>query len=198
MSPAPKKREIELLPQEDWEKTSWGKLLKWTLSVGRYIVIVTELIVIVAFVSRFKLDHDLTNLNEEIKEKQARIEAMSEFEKEFRFLQKRLQTVSQIQGAQKTTSGTIQRLIPLIPIDVSLTSLSVNEKTIDLSAVALSAEGLASFINNLKESPHFNQLNLQNVSTGTEQLAGIQFNLSFVQVFEEDILSQENNPKQDG
>ena len=59
---APKKHEIELLPKEEWEKTSFGKFIKWTLNVGRYIVIATELIVILAFVSRFKLDRDLTDL----------------------------------------------------------------------------------------------------------------------------------------
>ena len=65
------KTTIEFIPQEDWEKTSFGKFLKWLLNVGRWIVIVTELIVIIAFVSRFKLDRDLTNLNEKVKQKQA-------------------------------------------------------------------------------------------------------------------------------
>ena len=80
------KSEIELLPQEGWEKGTLGKLLKWALTAGRYIVIVTELAVIMAFLSRFKFDRELTDLHEEIKQKQAVIQSAQSFETEFRFL----------------------------------------------------------------------------------------------------------------
>jgi hypothetical protein len=65
------KQEINLLPREEFEKKPIGKFLTWALSIGRYIIIFTELIVILAFLSRFKLDRDLSDLNQSIREKQA-------------------------------------------------------------------------------------------------------------------------------
>jgi len=174
--PAPR-REIELLPQEEWEKTSFGKLLKWTLTVGRYIVIVTELIVILAFLSRFKLDRDLTDLYEDIEQKQARIEASSDFENEFRFLQKRLVMVEGVEKKQLSTAGVIDELTPLIPLDISLTKLTVSGQEVSLTAIALSEQGLASFINSLKKSDKFENLALSQVTSGTEKGVGIQFEL---------------------
>lgn len=174
---AARKRDIELLPKEEWEKTSFGKLLKWALTVGRYIVIATELIVILAFLSRFKLDRDLTNLYEEIKQKQARIEAASEFEEEFRFLQKRIDTIESLEKKQLTTAGLIEELSSLIPLDVSLSELTISDQKVSLTAIALSEQGLAAFLNNLKASDKFEKLELSQVTSGTEKGVGIQFEL---------------------
>ena len=77
---AAQNKDIELLPKEEWEKTSLGKFIKWVLTVGRYIVIFTELIVISAFISRFKLDRDLSKIYEDIEKKQSLVVASSDFE----------------------------------------------------------------------------------------------------------------------
>ena len=42
-------KQINLLPKDKWEVGVIGKLLKWALNIGRYIVVFTELIVISAF-----------------------------------------------------------------------------------------------------------------------------------------------------
>ena len=38
------------------------KFLKWLVNYGRYIVVLVEIIVLVAFVARFKLDADLAEI----------------------------------------------------------------------------------------------------------------------------------------
>lgn len=174
---AAQKREIELLPKEEWEKTPFSRLLKWILTVGRYIVIITELVVILAFLSRFKLDRDLTNLYEDIKQKQAIIESASGFEDEFRFLQKRLTIINELEKEQSTTEKIIGELVALIPLDVALNNISATNKEVSLTAIALSEQGLASFLSNLKSSTKFEKLVLSNISSGTERGVGIQFEL---------------------
>ena len=59
---------INLMPGRE---TSFGeKFLNWSLTFGRYIIIGTEIIVLVAFFSRFKLDRDFIDLHDQVKEKQ--------------------------------------------------------------------------------------------------------------------------------
>lgn len=174
---AARKRDIELLPKEEWEKAPFGKLLKWTLTVGRWIVIITELVVILAFLSRFKLDRDLTNLYEDIKQKQAVIESLSDFEDEFHFLQKRLATINGLEKKQLAAAKVVEELSLLIPLDVALSDLAITDKEVSLTATALSEYGLASFLNNLKSSPKFEKITLSSVSSGTEKEVGIQFEL---------------------
>ena len=174
---APQKNTIDLLPQESWEKTSFGKVLKWILNVGRYIVIITELIVILAFFSRFKLDRDLTNLNEQIEKKQAVIQSHQDFEKEFRFLQTRLSNISSLHQEQASTTEIIKQVSSLIPIEVTLDKITVDQNQVKLSALALSESGLAAFLGNLKSSPYFKNLDLSNISSGTEKGLGIEFQI---------------------
>lgn len=171
------KNKIEFLPREDWEKTSFGKFLKWLLTVGRYIVIFTELIVILAFLSRFKLDYDLTNLYQQIEEKQTIIQSSADFENDFRFLQKRLASIQDLRKKQLQTGKLLEEISSLTPIDVSFSGLTVDENKASFTAMALSESGIATFINNLERSPRFSNLMIDSLSLSTEKGIGISFQL---------------------
>jgi hypothetical protein len=54
---ARKKKTINFLPEDELEKSPIGRFLKWALKAGRYIIVLTELIVVVVFISRFRLDN---------------------------------------------------------------------------------------------------------------------------------------------
>jgi len=174
---APTKDSLEFLPREEWEKSAFGKILKWTLTAGRYIVILTELVVIIAFLSRFKFDRELTDLNEEIKQKKSIVEASAQFEKKFRFLQTQLQTIRTLQNQQLQTDRVLVELASLVPVDVLLANLKVTEKEVSLTATALSESGFATFLKNLKSSPRFENLVLSQVQSGVEKQIGITFTL---------------------
>jgi len=171
------KSQIEFLPQEDWEKTSFGKFLKWLLTVGRYIVIFTELIVILAFLSRFKLDRDLTNLYEQIESKQALIQSYADFEADFRFLQKQLATIQGLRKKQLQTKLLMEEIAVLTPIDVYFSNLIIAGNQASFTANALSEAGLATFINNLRGSPRFSNLEIDSLAFGTSKGVGITFTL---------------------
>lgn len=174
---AAQKTLIELLPREDWEKTTFGKLLKWLLTIGRYIVIFTELVVILLLLSRFKFDRDLENINKQINDKQAKIQALAEFEEKFRFLQTQISTIEDLQKKQVKTDQILTELTLMIPVDVYLSNLNIREKKVSLTATALSEAGLATFLKNLQTSNRFDNLVLTQVSSETEKEIGIQFQL---------------------
>ena len=174
---AAQKSTIEFLPQEDWEKGSLGKILKWALTVGRYIVIFTELIVMLAFLSRFKFDRDLTDLNEEIEQKQAVVQSSAQFEEKFRLLQKQLLSIETLEKNRLQTNKVLTELASLTPIDVYLSNLNITEKEISLTATALSEGGLATFLNSLKKSTLFEKITLSQVSLGSQKTIGINFQL---------------------
>src|SRR3990167_9181041 len=92
------KKTINLLVLEGFEHSPVGKVLHWLLSAGRTIVIFTELIVIISFLSRFWLDRTLTDLSEQNNNKRAQIEASRQFEENFKSVQQRLSLVNQIQA----------------------------------------------------------------------------------------------------
>lgn len=174
------KTSIELLPQEEWQESKFGRILKWALTVGRHIVIFTELIVILAFLSRFKLDRDLADLGEKIKSKQNIVASASSFEEEFRFLQKRLQTIETMREKELKAGLIITELAAIIPLEVKLSNLSIKSNSVSLTATSLSEGGLAALINNLKKSKKFEKLTLTTVETAKEEEkeVGIKFQLN--------------------
>lgn len=138
------KREVSFLPKEELEQKALGRVLIWVLSTGRWIVVLTEFIVICAFLSRFYLDREIADLHDDIFQKQAIVEAMSNFEEEFKSLQTRIETIDELVG-QAMPNEILETIIPVIPNDVFLNSFDFQEDKIEISAVALSYQGLANF-----------------------------------------------------
>src|SRR5581483_11165468 len=67
--------------------------LGWALTVGRFMIILTETIALVVFLYRFGLDENLVELHGDIKNDQAILNQMTSYETSFRNLQFRLQTI---------------------------------------------------------------------------------------------------------
>lgn len=170
------KRQISLLPKEEFGQRPLGKLLIWALSVGRWIVVLTEFIVICAFLSRFYLDRRIADLSEEISQKRAIVVSMAGFEKEFRLVGERLETVKKI-TAMRGQEKVFDLVAPLAPADVMLTSLNLEKDTIKISALSLSQVGLNSFLANISASPHFSGINITRIAKEEGEI-GIRINFS--------------------
>jgi len=169
------KKEISLLSKDEFEKTRLGKFLKWALTFGRWIVIFTELVVILCFLSRFKLDRDLTDLGEKIKQQQAIIVSFGDLEKNVRSLQESLVIIGDLEKKQLLACTLLDELSATVPLDVSLRDLVVGEKKVNISAVALSEAGFDGFIRGLSES-RFNKISLDKVNR--KKTGEIEFDLT--------------------
>lgn len=158
---AQNKLSINLLTQDEFSSSQTGKILLWALSVGRYIVVVTELIVIMSFLSRFKLDRDLTDLNEAIERQKAIIQSYGNLENQFKQTQNQLQFIREntpVYGAD----ATLAILGRTLPSDVKVDELTLNTEGFSFTATALSMDSFTQFIKAL-----FNQPEVADVILGT-------------------------------
>lgn len=169
---------INLLPQDTFEKTTLGKFVKWALSVGRYIVVFTELIVILAFLSRFKLDRDLTDIHESIEQKKAIVNSAALLEKQIRNLQDYLKKVAETEKKQRPYSSFMTSFTQIIPQEVTIENFSLKENLLSLSCLSQTTRGIGSFIYQLKNSPKYSQVTVDNISRETN--SPIEFNLTLV------------------
>ena len=169
---------INLLPIDPFEVGFWGKCLKWGLSVGRYIVIATELVVILAFLSRFKLDRDLSDLNEAIAEKQAVLAAYSTLETDYRELAGRLGLIKQLRLTGLASQEDISSLEKLTPADVSFGTIRMTETEMELAGRAVSETSLAAFLKALTTKGGFKNVTVGQISSGGEGGGGIEFRLT--------------------
>lgn len=166
---------INLLPGEEGKKL--GKFLTWVLTYGRYIIIGTEIIVLLAFLSRFKLDRDLTDLHSSIAQKQAVILAAQDLERQVRELQNRLLIIKKLEQQRDFPPKLLVAFESLTPVDVTLTEFSLEPSKLTLTAVAFSNEGFSTFLNNLSASAYFADISLDQVGKPRSG-KGVEFKIS--------------------
>lgn len=167
---------INLLPRKNPSLTE--KLFSWILTFGRFIIIATELVVLVAFLSRFKLDRDLIDLHDKIRQEEAITRNLSSIEIRSRSLQKRLEEISRIDANAQNTLALLLTTPSLIPGNVFLDELSIQEKRVKIEARTLSGDGLSSLVKKLRSNTSFSEISLDNI-TRDETLGGqIKFTLT--------------------
>lgn len=160
----PKNKTINLLPQEEFETSTLGRVLKWAMGTFRIIVIVTELVVMGAFLSRFWLDAQNSDLNDSIGIKSAQISAQSDFEKQFRSIQNKLNIFTSLAN-EPQPSGKLNIISSKVPPDIVLSGISIGDTSAQLKGTAGSEVGIAQFLSNLQTEKTLKTVELGSLST---------------------------------
>ncbi len=160
--------EVNLLPSDDLEGRPGGKFLLWALTWGKRIVIITEAVVILAFLSRFWLDTVVADLSEQITAKKNVIVASANFEEKFRRTATRIEEAKAIES-QGSVLVVLDKVRTLIPANVGI--LQMNVGSTDVSFVGESDESsLAILVSSFKNSPKFTDLAVNKITkTGQSQ-----------------------------
>lgn len=161
------KKTINLIPQDEFESSTFGRILKWALSSFRVMVIATEVIVMAAFLSRFWLDARNSDLNEEINIAKSQIIAYSDVERDFRSIQNRISIVKKYYSEDKL-SKFIEDVSMSIPNDVILESLAIDNKEVTIKAMGLNELSIIKFILNLEKIDNVAEVSLNQVSSDTD------------------------------
>jgi Tfp pilus assembly protein PilN len=174
------KYKINLLPQDPFFKTSLGRTMSWSINVGRYIVIFTQIVVIISFASRFVLDRRITDLNKSIHQKQLMIESQSQFESEFRLAQAKIKSYQEI-DQQSNLVEVFPLLQKVVPYEFRLNTLRIQPGVVNGEGLALSNNALNLFISNLQLSPNFHDIVVNRIETTDERATGfaVNFNVKF-------------------
>lgn len=173
-------RSINLLPQKDFDHTLVGRFLRWALTYGRYIIVSTEIIVLMAFIFRFSLDRTITDLNEEIEQKSAIVIANQGFEDRFRNLQNRVNYIGALTLNQNASLVLLNHLETIAPQGIRLTRLILKETTVSLTASAFNSSSLSIFIENLKNSQVLQDITVNTVSKKSTQTGEIEMTIEGV------------------
>ena len=167
---------INLLGGEQSEHTPIGRLISWITTYGRYIMVTTELIVLLAFLSRFSLDRKLTDLKDEISQKQEILEVNSDMESEFRKTQDALKKIKALITNQSEPIDAVRTLHIIIPSGTYLQNLSVSNNKITAQVVSLTVQSFSQFLLNLSMTKQLTDVDIGTVYKQT--VAGIQYTLN--------------------
>lgn len=166
---------VNLVPKDPFFDTLLGKSLKWALSVGRYIVIFTELVVILSFVTRFSLDRQVTDLNNTINQKQTVIQSFGDLEDNVRITQDKIDNYLQIEQ-QTNIAEVFPALSEITPRSVQLDQLIIRPGTISFSGLSSSQEALNTLITNIQISSTFTNVAVNKIESSKDD-SGLLFSI---------------------
>ncbi|MDP4010175.1 MAG: hypothetical protein Q8P53_04320 [Candidatus Shapirobacteria bacterium] len=163
------KKEISLLPEGENPDSLSYRAIHWLTTVGRVVIVLTEFIVIVAFLSRFYLDRKNSDLSEVARQQKAILESTKDFEKEFMFTQNKLNTIQKFYSQTPNYSQYIKSLVESTPLDVVYDSISLqrdettSEITSNASLFAYSEESIVGFMTNLTLNPTIKTVDIKTI-----------------------------------
>lgn len=156
-----------LKPQSNPEKIA-VKLVRWLLSSGRYVFIIVEAVVLLAFITRFKLDADLAAKKEAIEQQIPYIESLKPVEVSIRQTQLKLKTINSFQSASADFSQILKKIADQTPAGVKISNINLERNltkvSVQISAQSQSNNDLINFTNGLKNDGTFSNITITGIS----------------------------------
>jgi len=169
------KKEVSLLPESENPNSFNSRLVKWLTTVGRVVIVFTELLVIIAFVSRFWLDRQNADLSEVIRQQRAILNTTKDFEDQFSFLQQKLKIIKDFYTNEPSYDSKINSLISSTPDNIIYNNLSISKdeetkKTVaNLSLTSYKEESIVDFITNLMLNPDIQTVNINKIEKKAQE-----------------------------
>jgi hypothetical protein len=178
------KKKITLLAKKPIEATAGGRVVQWLTTSGRAILVITELLVLMAFISRFWLDTKNNDLGEIVRQKRIILESSQPFEKDFLALQSRISSAGNFINEYEELNLYLKIIADNLPKDVVIEQFSLS-KTTDipkgsLAVNILSEESLALFLNRLSKDEKILKIRIGKIersqlAEGTKISIGLDF-----------------------
>ena len=173
-----RKTQINLLPERGFETTTTGRVLAWILSTFRIIVIVTEMIVMFAVLSRFWLDAQNTDLTESLQQKQAALIASGGFESNFRSVQTRLKVFSQMLAKEGNSTKIVETAADYLPEDLFLTNVLIELPKVTIEGNTPNEQSIQQLNVNLNSSGIFKEIGISKIKTNNSDPGLLDFQLT--------------------
>lgn len=134
-------------------------ILHWAITVGRFLVILTQTIALAALLYRFVLDRQVIDLSDKIKQNTAVLNAYAQQETTYRMLQDKLKYAKELDLEAPDAPNLYSSIVEVGQGKITFTALSLTEGTVRMEILAGSIDLFDSFVNSLRALD-----TLQNVS----------------------------------
>ncbi|HRY74338.1 hypothetical protein KBB69_01315 [Candidatus Dojkabacteria bacterium] len=173
------KNSINLIDPVYTENDAFTKAYEWMVTIGKYLLIFVEMIVLGVFFSRFFLDKKRIDLNEEVESQiqLLRTEPWVSNNILFSRYQKLLKDVGTVKNGQQINSSVVSEIVSGIPITLTLKGFTLNESKVSMSFMASSLEEVKIYESALKENERYSDVSFSIQKEDAEISVGVSFNI---------------------
>ncbi len=146
-------KSINLLNPVNEPEDIWTKSYNWITQIGRYILVVIEIIVLGVFISRFILDGRNNDLTEDINDTIVTLKhpSLRNYEQKFRLYHRYLDDIETLSDEQKINSKKISLVLDTLPDNITLKNISFQENRVNLTLMANKFEDISAYTKKLNE-----------------------------------------------
>lgn len=168
----PSELNINLLPKES-PVTTRGSAIHWVLTIGRYLIIITEVVAISTFLLGIYLAKEKNDLKASLKLKQSQVEAFQNCDKtkpeefcedRFRKIQDQINQVALIRSSQFQNNQVLTEFSKLLPIGLALDDLAIDQTNLTFSGSFPDPQQLQTMINSFNNSEKITALDITSLS----------------------------------
>ncbi len=155
---------INLVVKEQTGDSFSAQFLSWILTYGRYIIIITQIIVLSVFFFRFKIDRDHTDLKELVTQKQAILDSLTDLETEVRRVQGRLANIRTVSNYQDSLLKVVRFLQQKTPADTIYTNLILSSDKISFQATSGNLRSFSYLLYQFQQDKKFSEVTLSDMN----------------------------------
>ncbi len=156
---------INLLPQSG--NNFITQFFNWALTIGRLLIILTEMVALGTFIYRFSLDMQIVDLHDKIKAESFIVANFNTAETSFRDIQDRLATIKRYTSVGGTTTGIFADITSMGKGKVTFKDLSVTTQNAKIIVEAQTSSTLTQFVDELKSNPSIASVSIDKVENNT-------------------------------
>ena len=168
---------VNLLPSDRFEYSKWGRFLLWALSTGRLVVVLTELVVIAAFLSRFWFDRKLSDLRQVRIQRTVSVQAMDEVRTKWERLQFLAEEVNQANGTNFDAAERLSKIQSLTPAGVEFEAIEIGSQSASLTGYVPRSDVFSGLFSRMKAEKSYGGVGVRKLEQSGERLPGFDFEM---------------------
>lgn len=155
------KYQINLLQEK--EKDISGKIIYFALHYLRYILVVTQIVVIAVFFYRFRIDQEVIDLRDELKQKQEIVQVSNPLLKEAQAIDLKTREIKDVLLKQKSFQLMLDYFLSVFPDKMRVRHMVINEKGLEFEGITTDSSVIKIFLDKLKADKAFKTINLGSI-----------------------------------
>jgi Tfp pilus assembly protein PilN len=152
---------INLFPAK--EQSLADKIVYFAFHYLRYILVATQLVVIMVFFYRFQIDQQIIDLKDSIKQKQEIVTISSSLLNEMKTVDTKIKHIETIVGSQVNYQSMFTYFLSLIPEEFTLTRVQLTGGNIEFEGISTNAEAIRVFNQRLLNDKRFKKVEMTNL-----------------------------------
>ena len=174
------KYKINLLPEK--ERDFLDKSIYFMLHYLRYVLVITQIVVISVFFYRFKIDQEIIDLKDELGQKQEIVAVSDPLLKQAEIVDLKTKQIREVLVNQAKFSESFTYFLSTFPLRIRLKRLTIRDGLYDFETSTTDPESIRSYVALLKNEKRFKEVAMGSIKrTGNEFL--VPFILSDFQLY---------------